>query len=48
MGVVNWDSIASYILLMLYENEDKQIQQLVPVWKDIRNIHKFVMFKISI
>jgi hypothetical protein len=44
-GIVNWDTFSSYILLMLYENDNKEFTQLVPVWKPIKSIFKFAKLK---
>ncbi len=43
-GIVNWDTFSSYILLMLYENDDKVKKQFIPAWKPIKNIQKFAKF----
>ena len=40
-GAVDWDKFASYILIMLYESDDRLKAFSIPNWKPIKQIHKY-------
>lgn len=37
-GVVDWDKLASYIMLNFYEQDDRLRSIQVPQWKDLRTL----------
>ena len=40
-GTVDWDKFASYILIMLYESDDRLKAFSIPNWKPIKQVHKY-------
>ncbi|KAJ1087888.1 hypothetical protein NDU88_001047 [Pleurodeles waltl] len=48
-GFINWDKLSSYMLLELYEKDERTKSLAVPQWKDIRllmPVHKDIVQKI--
>ena len=39
-GSVDWDKFASYMLMLLYESDDRVRAFSIPNWRPVRNIHK--------
>jgi len=41
-GVVDWDKLASYMLLNFYEQDDRLRSTQLPQWKDLQTLRRWI------